>query len=697
MLKINWLQMTPIQKTLIEIQQSQNFDKLDSLKDFQTWTQMSEEEKDLFALLLLRQGALLLERGDGRVLDSFALAAQVGAQSPSIFYQQAVILSAHFENSRCLQLANQALQKATESNPSYFEAWYHAANVCVIRGLLHGESHFFIEGNENYEKAAALLSSSPDHIRLEEFYWKWGTCLFLVGKHSGEPVDFYTATNQYRVAQDLGCHEPGFYTDYGSALTDLGTLLKRKEIFYAALKLFEQATYKDPTFYEAWYHQGCCLLRLIELIFQDDLFLQASHCFERAAALDPEQSHLWMYWGRLESNVGKLKRDEKLLESSLAKFAKSAILEPDNSVNLNYWAETELFLGTYQERIEFVDAAKSKIITSLKINSENTDSWYIYGACLNEYGQYFEDSQYFKQAIEKFQYGLTLSNQNPLLWYGLALSHYALGDISEEQSYYEKALRYCSRVIECEGEAFPQFWNDWGIILMKMAEITDQSSYLELAIEKFEKAFKRPCESDSEDVDLEWVYNYGCAFDLLGDLTEDPRFFEKAITVLTQVVLLDPSYIQARYNLALAYSHLGEISCDVDHYFKALENFQAILEHDPEDEIIHMDLGVSLANLALLLQDDHQRDRSQELFHQAEIHLFQAASLGNCQAYYQLAGLYSLLEQFSLAMFYLEKAQSNGGLPHLEDMMHDDWLEGLRHTPSFRHFLNHLSTKPNKD
>ena len=229
---------------------------------------------------------------------------------------------------------------------------------------------------------------------------------------------------------------------------------------------------------------------------------------------------------------------------------------------------------------------------------------------------------------------------------------------------------------------------------MKLAESSQQIQHLELAIEKFERALKHPIvDINTDEIDLEWVYNYGCAFDLMGELTDEPHYFEKAIGILSQVVQLDPNYHQARYNLALALANFGECNLDVDYYHKSIGHFHQLMASDPEDEVIQMDFGVTLVNMALLIHDDHHPEKSQSLYRQAETHLMQSISLGNSQAYYQLAGLYSLTDRFNYAMYYIERAQFFGSLPPIEDLLHDEWLEGLRHTPAFRQFINTLSSK----
>jgi tetratricopeptide (TPR) repeat protein len=163
------------------------------------------------------------------------------------------------------------------------------------------------------------------------------------------------------------------------------------------------------------------------------------------------------------------------------------------------------------------------------------------------------------------------------------------------------------------------------------------------------------------------------------------------------VLTIDADFSQARYNLALAYSNLGEATYDVDSYQRALEHFQVLLEQDPEDENIHLDCGVSLINLAILVHDAHHPERSYILYREAESHLMQSVALGNTQAYYQLVGLYSLTAHFQQAMHYIERAQAFGALPTLEDLLHDDWLEALRQTVPFRQFLNHLSSRSNEE
>lgn len=687
--------MGPIYQTLLNILESRSFEGLEPFKQAEVWTTFAHEERLLFAKLLVLQGTHQLAEGAHQGLESFRIASKIALHAPEILYQQATILSSYRENIHCLILASQACADMLKQQPDFCKGWYLQAQIFVDIGIFENESSYFLEAHQYFEKVYHLLEKE-ENLDRGELYWKWGLCWASLGKHSGEPSDFYQALNKYRFADQLGCRPVKFLNDFGRAFTDLADLIANSETYFLeALKLFNRAVCQDKTDFDSWYHQACCIQNLIEHTCHYDKFLeQANRSFQEACKINPQSSRLWLRWGQLELTVGKIKYNTEKLEASLQKFAKAQELEPDHPEILNSWADAELLLGAELGRLDFIESARSKLMRSIELQPEDPDVWYSYASCFNELGNYFDEESYYREAIEKFQYGLSLARQHPLLWYGLGIAHFALGELTEDASYFEKAIRYYFRVFEHHENGFPQFWNDWGMALLKLGELTKQSTYVIMAIEKFERALKQPIQNaEGEDVDLEWIYNYGCAFDLLADLKEEPAYFEKAISILTQVVKLDSNYTQARYSLALAFAHLAEAVFDVEYYYKAAEHFQYLVEQNLEEDMIHLDFGVALTNLALLIQDVYQPESSLIAYRQAENQFMQAAALGNTQSYYQLAGLCSIMGHYDHAMHYLERSQIFGTLPGIEDLVHDEWLEGLRQFPAFRRFVNELSSQ----
>jgi len=685
--------MSSIRKQLIDIQNSQSFERLKGFVDSKKLASMPSDELELLAGLLILQGSEQLSKGDASVIETFEIASRITSHSSLMFYKQGEIYACYNDNLRCLYLAHQSFFQALECDSNFLEAAYKDAKVLLEIALVEKDIQCVTEASVGFSRVFNLLS--PDStINLTEFYWKWGLCLAELGRLEGEPLDFHQALTKFSTAKEEGLIEAAFFNDYGDALTDLGALLDNRDYFLEALKYFTEASCEDPEGFRGWFNQACCLQRLSETELNQEYLEGADSCFGIAAQIRPDQSCVWLKWAQLESSIGKFKTDIHRIENSWSKFEQANELEPNQPLLLNCWAESELFLGSLQEKLKLILSAKSKIQKSLEIQPELSDTWYLYGVCLNELGYYFEEESYHLQAIEKFQYGLSIDARSSLLWYGMALSHYALGEIKNDQPLIEKSVRFCSRVIDHGGGTVPQFWNDWGVALLKLAEMTEQAKYVEWAIEKFEKALNFPSNTIEKDqFDLEWVYHYGCAFDLLGDLTGDFHYFEKAIHILSQVVQLAPEDKDARYNYALALYHLAEALWGIEDYEKSIEQFQILINEDPEDSVVHIDFGITLISFALLIRDEYQLEKEQDLFRQAENHLVQGASLGNYQAFYHLAGLYSLNGLYPQALHFMERARLFGMLPDVADLLQDAWLEGLRQTHSFKQFLDGLSTQ----
>ena len=86
---------------------------------------------------------------------------------------------------------------------------------------------------------------------------------------------------------------------------------------------------------------------------------------------------------------------------------------------------------------------------------------------------------------------------------------------------------------------------------MKLSELDHEPQYVHQAVEKFELAIHEfNKEYDPNLLHPEWLYNYGCALDFLGDYEEDAQYYERAIQVLSRVLIMEPGYTYARFNLA---------------------------------------------------------------------------------------------------------------------------------------------------
>lgn len=693
--------MRSIYQALLEMQQTGALHLLRAYEDASTWKKMAEEERLLLAKLFLQQGAKELQN-NRRIPPSFRIAEQLFPHSPLIFYEEGKIFLDLSSDPECLKWAEQAFYKAIQSDPKFFEAWLERALTLVELALcnMHAngtpfDAHLLSEAAFCFQSAEPLSPPSLTEMDRGIFYWEWGNCLSAQATCSGEPSDMQLALQKYRIAEKEGCQDALFWSSLGECLIELGLLLDQKQYFLQAIEYLNKAVQQMPTLSSAWWNKGFAILKLSDFEgIPSSLLDEGDFSFFQASKLDPHNPQLWSRWGQLQTVISKIKNDFAILETSLEKFRMADQLDPGNPQILSFWAETELFIGSQKEQLNLVQSAKEKALKAVQAQPDSSDSWFLYGSCFIELGRYFDDPIHYLAAIEHFQSGTSLNQHHPLLWYGMATAYFALGDLTLDPLMIEKAVRHCARATECEGEDLSQFWHDWGVGLMKLAEIYQDPRYAESAIEKFERAITdRENLSDQSQVDLDWLYNYANAYDLLGHLKDDPSSTEKAVGMLTRLLELDPDFKAARYQLACSLTYLGGELADIELYHKANQHFRMLLESDPEDDSALLDYSLSLIGLARLVQDIHAPDKAHLLYREAEAHLMRAATLGNHQTYYHLAGLYSLNQQSEQAIQFLNKARLAGALPPLEEMLHDEWLESVRETPAFYDLLHQLSPK----
>ncbi len=678
-----------IRELLEEISQTEAYGRLELFRETKAWLEVPEEDRELLALLFVEKGKKELEMGSQDVLTSFSLASKIAPKSALVAYRQGVNFALYPDNLRCLLLSNELLEQATGIDPKYFDAWHAKAKVLVRLGMLQHEPNYLSQAEECFQKAFSL---SPGVNA--EFFCNWGLCWCLVGKASGEACDFRIAVDKYRAAIQLGLDLPVLWNDYGAVLGDLAALLRNREMFYESVACYQKSVERAPQFYQAWSNLGSACLHLFTVSSQEADFSLGDAAFEQATSLEPSHADDWARWGALLTMAARRFHRPDLYEVAARKYEKADVLAPDSTGILSGWAEAQMLSAESDDRLDLLKAAQNKITRCLELDQTNARFWYLYGCVFVELGRYFGDEQHLLKAIEHMRTGLSLSEDDPQLWHALAVAYHGLSDLRLDANLLDVAITYFGRSSEFGGDQVPQFMNDWAVALMRRGEGTGCREDIEAAIEKLERALGGDSiESIPEEVDPEWIYNYGCAWDYLGDFTDEPQFYEKAVQMLSHVLVLEPEFRHARFNLALAYSHLGELTADIDCFEKAVICFKALLEEEPEDEVAWNEWGLTLINLARMVADPAHPHLLQSAYDHAETRLQQAASLGSTQAFYNLACLYSLTHKCAAALHFLERAEMADALPTIDEMMQDEWLENLRKTEHFKPFIDHLLTK----
>lgn len=680
-----------IRKKLQEIFETEAFERLKAFKKEDKWEKLSLDDRELLGTLFVMQGEKLLRNGEQKkVKDNFSLACRIAPNNPRVYYRQALAFAGSEENTAMMRQACQALHSATKLNPGFFDAWFAWGVVLVKLGVFFQELSYLELAQDKFLQAESLLSATTSR-RLGEFYHHYGNLYYQIGKISGEANDFSLACQKYRNAIEASGETVKFCCDIGAALCDLAYLINKSDLLFEGLEYYWKAVQKDPECSEGWVQLSYHLEKLFRSTSQESFFQMAIECFENAERLNVSGATLWLRWGHLLTFYGKSRKNIEAVDEACLKFEAADRIEPNHPKILSAWAEAKILIGTCDDSLEMLKEAEKMILSSIEMQPEVSSLWGLYGRCLAEIGRYFDDASYYQKSIEKYQFALSLNRGNHLLWHGLAQAQFSLGELKEDYRLVERACRLCVRVIEMGGKPYPQYWNDWGVVLLRLSQVTGKKEYLEAAIDKFERAIQLSKKNpDGEGADPEWLLSLGTALDIHGDMTDSQESHEKAVAILSNLDEQVPNYPNAQYALGLAKSHLAECAADVELFEQACLHFEEAAESEPDSDILLNEWGVAKIHWAELVKDPACEELYRSLLNQADRHLRQAIAAGSHVAVYNMAALQAIRGNYDVAIDCLERAHQLGSLPSLEDVLNDPWLESLFGRKEFTSFVNRI-------
>lgn len=608
------------------------------------------------------------------------------------FFERGEALLMNAEDLSSLQEAYSVLENALKLIPSSIKAWTSFGDVNLRIAYIEEDPKRFLKAHEVFTHSENLCKEAGLELPPEAL-WDWGNCLYWMGKESEEAYELKTALDKYSEAYKKGLSDSIFFLDYGTAMGELGVLVGRQELIIDAANLLKRSIEVNGDNPSSWLRLACAYKILYFLTGDVGQFENADQSFVAAARfnVDPaEPLALWLNWGQLLSLEGKTTRDPELLISALEKLEKADLIQQDDPIVLTAIGDTLMHIGILEDKYDFLKESIATLELACSLAVDYPDPFCLLGHALANMGKYFSDASYVHKAIEKFQMGISQDKESHHFWHGLATACFILAEMTHKEEDYLKATKFCEEAIKVGGD-IPGYWNDWGVALMKLGELVENSGHLFEAVQKFEEAihcFNRKSGGGTPDPD--WFYNYGCALDWIGDHEFNPSYFERSIVILARLIDQYPDFHYARYNLGLACFHLGDVTGEIEPLEQAIEQFQLYIQCEPEDDTVMSDLGLTYLTLGDLLQESIENERSIACFKAAEIYLLKSLALGSGRSNYYLACLHSINGNFPEAMIYLQRAAKLKVMPPLEDVLQDEWLGELRLTPQFQIFLKGL-------
>ncbi|MBB65001.1 MAG: hypothetical protein CMO81_08035 [Waddliaceae bacterium] len=679
-------------KVFQEIRYSRDYECLEPYMDAELWKKMKEEERTALSELLLVWGEDLLMRRDSRTYTVLDCATNLYPQDATLAFQKAEILAMDLDHIRSLSAAAKACSEAVSLDKTHFEAWVLWGQVLVFLAIEDERYEYFSLAEEKFQKAEELCEDHEGDRGV--FLWRWGQCWDCQGHVSGEVHDYSIALEKYREADRCGLDLTAFQLDYANVLVKIGQLLgEGEEFFHEAINVYQRVIQQDPESFDAWYDLAQAQARYYELTLNPIAFQEADQSYSVAAEIEEDARELLLDWAQHQLNYGKWHRDLGYLESSLQKLELLLTYEPSNLFALACHAEVLLLLGAEQERLDMLKEAEKSIQQGLEQAPDDAEFWFLAGLAQLELGSYFTDESMIYLAIGRFEQGLSIEANNYRLWQGLAITYHMLGDLQRSEKYLLQSLEYFSKAADYGPRILSFYWGEAATVLLRLGEITGEQHYVEEAIVRFEGVLKE-LNKHHDLVDVDLLYNYGVALDLMGDYSDDPAYYRRAIQILNEVLELTPSMQGARYSLAIAYSHLGEVSSDPVQFDLARQHFEQLLAVDPEDDLAWNDWGVTLLNMAQCVIDPTNDKALEKVYLEAEEKFTRSVAFGGSQAYYHLACLYSLRGMYPESLNLLRRAESSGVSLDMQEILYDEWLAGLRETDEFKAFINQRSGEP---
>ncbi len=674
---------------------------------------ISSDRLDETATTLQEEGEKALLQGDQKGLELLEQAAELDPHSHQLFYRQGLALFEYGSQRKCtttLRKGAQKFKQATDLHPLFCEAWHAWASTLVLLSTLSGNSDYLLEAQAKIEKAIPL---APKELS-SEIYWDAALIYQKLARISGELDDVYKSIQLFEKsvsAGDMPTFE--FWNDYGQAYVQLSEKIQDIHPTIKAITCYKQAINLSLANFEGWLGLARSLQKLYLFSRENEHYVQASDCFAAACQLQLDNGQVWLERisfmieaGRRKQESGKIRAALEKCEQATAHLApplKSLLLEdiktsvdPDKwnqkaesrkKFSRDYlhlqalWAEALALLGSWNSRIELVQEAENKIEWVLD-ELEEDDPFILNqsGKCLFSFAKYYRDLDLYYQAIEEFQSSISLDRTQWTSWVWMGIVHAKVYECTEDMGALEKALYFYSKALKIKTD--PALYYELAALMILMGEANRNHEMIEQALSYLDYLFQTYKSIAFENP--EWFYQYGIALDIQGDYKDDPALHHKALDAFVNALMLNPNYPKIHQRLGIVYSHLGESVGEIDYLYRALHHFKLASRTQLDDELLLIDWGLAWIHLGLHATDQTMEENS---FREAEQKLMQAAKLGSQSVYYQLACLYSLQGAYNHSILYLEKCLDTKNLPPKEELLDDEWLDGVRLSPLFQEFL----------
>jgi tetratricopeptide (TPR) repeat protein len=345
---------------------------------------------------------------------------------------------------------------------------------------------------------------------------------------------------------------------------NLGKAQAEQDMLDEALLNYQTALRIDPNYVEAHYNLGT----LLQLQGKTN---EAIEHFLKTIELNPKYAKAYNNLGVMLLKLGKT-------EEALKNFRQALQIDPN-------FADAHINMGAALSKLDELSEAVVQFNQALQIDSNLPEAQFQLGATLIKQGR-------IEQGINHIQKALQMDPDYAEAHNNLGAELLRQGKIDEALEHFNAALRTNPDIAEAH--------NNIGIIMIQKGNLDAAISHFQKALQiapEFEPAKNNlqkalalrqnnmgaevgklltALKSSPDDPGLN--YRLGNLYLGLGELNNAVRQFEKALA-------LQPKFLEAQNNLALAYAADGQ-------YERALAAFKKLVELDPDNPSTYYNIAV---------------------------------------------------------------------------------------------------------
>lgn len=406
-------------------------------------------------------------------------------------------------------------EKAIELNPNNGSIYSGFAIILFDCIVFKGEPYSFNKVLDLFEKAMRLDSNY-------NLYYNWGTVLSDIGTITKSEKYFKMCFKKFQKAKELSPEIIATYFNWGSALNELSTINNDKKILLESIAMYRIALELDEKNIDILNNLGVALKDLAILEDNDNYFEESILLFRNAIKISSENDRILYNLGMTLFSYNKKNTNAKLLSESFHCFTKVLKINPQDYDSYNNCGIIQSIIAKNKNDINLFEKSFDYFKNAIKIEPQNSKAFFNWGNAISLLAEIQTDEILFYESIEMYKQALRTSKNDDEIYSQLALSELNVGIINKSEFNYWDSFSNFEQALEINPNNANAL-NNWSFGLLRYSYLleTEEERKITLleGLEKGKKAYSLG----------ENPYNLSCIYAVLNDKENALKYLNETL------------------------------------------------------------------------------------------------------------------------------------------------------------------------